>query len=319
MNDDARPGASPPAGTAGAADEGVHPSPEDLARLVGDAVTELEAHTLHAHLSRCGRCFALYAEMLRAEVGFRSGALARETSRAWLDLGREVAQPGAAVAARGEARAPARRRWLPLAAAAAIVVAGVVWMRAAPRRDGEIGSAPWIAPVRQAIAPEVPQGWSLAGGIAPGARDVHRSAPDDRGPGFRAALQRLEDLNGSPATRSEDAAYWYGVALVADRDLRAAEDHVFDSRQRYPRSRRLRVLEALVVYRSNQPERAAAVLRGLVAEDSADPTPQINLLHVLEESGGGAEAAALRSSLERRRTEGGPRPPRTGVPAGDSN
>ena len=70
-----------------------------------------------------------------------------------------------------------------------------------------------------------------------------------------------------------------------------------DARSRFPRSRRLENLEAVVAYRETRLPDAERILARLVREDPRDPVATFNRALLLRETGRDGEAALLEAAL----------------------
>lgn len=277
-----------------------HVSEQDLACLVEGTIGRQREQAVRAHVARCRRCLADYAEALR----YRACLLDRpEGIRASDDL----VSVGFRVTGKRTATALAARHWprqrpalvatLGLSAAAVAVLIFALLPGRPPPVTGLV-EADWAVLRSAAI------GVSAAEMVLPGIYNDrggegtgYRSAPAVDGPRLESVIAVLaRDLQAGRMTA--ESAYWLGVAYLATGRPQAARRTMRASLLRFPNDPRLTLLDAVIAYHESDFVHAEESLRCILATDPWDNSGLFNLGLLLTETGRTTEGRLL---LERAR------------------
>ena len=293
-----------------------HVSEQDLASLAeGSLVAEREP-VVRAHVARCRRCLAAYAEAARYRVFLLDRPEGVRASDAMIALGATVegreTEPGPEPSAppdpgrawvhppgpadRVRKVQPPRRRALAgalgLAAAGVAVLAFALLPRGSTRLPGlgdADGEALRSAAVRvsggEMMLPGVEH--DLGGELATGRSLMPSDSQQLESTISVLARQLHEDR------LTKEGAYWLGVAYLAAGRSDAARKTTDASRARFPGDARLATLDAVIAYHESDFARAEEGLRRALAASPQDALGLFNLGFLLCETGRTAEARPL--------------------------
>jgi len=262
-----------------------HINDEDLAALVEGNLEESRRAEARAHMARCRRCLAAYAEAVRFGARDFSGASLPPTSASVLRRAYAVAQDrGQRALGHGGRRA---LRWAgataSLAAAAAIVAIVV--------HQTDSGPGLHLNPAQSCILRVAVEHASLHEMIIPGGEGLsgggqrsHRDATPVREVNAESTAAAIAELAaaGEGNRLSPEEAVWLVASLAAAGRTTEARASLQRSRAAGLADPRLQHLEAVLAYLDGDLASAEALLRRLLAEQPDDPLVAFNLGYLLD-------------------------------------
>lgn len=255
-----------------------HPSPESIARLMDQEEDATADRDAAEHIVRCRRCYALYAEMVHAEIGARMDVDGAEVDEVLAARAMAIAGP------RPAPRAAPRSQgfgWGRVLALGFSVVGLVFLFVAAPWRGREESVPPELAvPVLEALVFALPPGWVLDGRIPESPQEVYRdgNGVDDLDP----IIEQLEARYRS-TRHSVELVELLVLACLADGNLESAEAFLRQARTEFPHEPRIELLQAAFLARRNRLPEAEKILLAW-SEKSRNATPFLVDLALLRQA-----------------------------------
>jgi hypothetical protein len=276
-----------------------------------DASPSAQGENAAAHVVRCRRCFALYAEMVRTEVESQVRNDDRTVPPSFLEAAFEIARsgpPGEIAATESVAGSPKSRSQrvvagAMLAAGLAGILVFATWR--ATSRSASPAPDPELVRVAESLANRaIPSGWTLDGSVPPAPGSVMRGN-DSSNRAIGEIEARLAEIYArSPRGSERVPELLVGVCLAGGND-RHAKAYLEDARPNYPSSRQLAILQAGLDYRHDDLDAAESTLRDLF-DRTHDPAAAADLALLLQARGDDAGARKLLQHLSAIRDDDDP-------------
>jgi|GEM_PF-3373343 len=289
----------------------LHLTDHQIAALADDVMPAAERTLLEEHLRTCRSCYDAYSDTLRYSVIWQTdpsivradpsvAAIAHETPLRTGRSPRHEMRPrrlddpshgpwSLPVTPRPRSRGRgwfAARRWAPVLAGFAVMIAAVAVLWHPLRRSAAPDQAVW-SPVRKAVeqasvggAIVIPGTEAVAATVSPAIRSGHAEPTT----AVRHALAELSRTYRNHQTAPE-VAQWLISGYLAVGQLENARIYAEDARRRYPGNTRFDVLSAIVAYRSNNMARAQRLLQLALHTNPRDGAALLNLGLVQYEQG----------------------------------
>ena len=264
--------------------EGAHLSEETLAVLAERGAQGLADERALQHLARCRSCLAAYADAVRYRT-------------AWL-AAPELFAPGGGSLPK-VAGVPTRRRVIPWAAAAAVLLVvgvGAPFLNRA-KSPAPPASGPIAALLERASATDLVYHGGERGAAAE-PRSYRAGGVENRA--ADSAIEELRQRYEANAARSLPDLYALAAAFTAAGRTDLAHDYVQEGRALAPEHPGFLLLAAVLANRERDPQRADQLMRQARALAPHDATLMLDHAILLAESGASAEAAALLRQVIRR-------------------
>ena len=241
-----------------------------------------------AHLARCPRCVAIYAEFARTRAHFLHDPEAEMPPADLIQRGMDIPVP--AVPSRAVISGRSRQWWLP--AAAVLATVALIWLWPTSSHQ-----PPAVPPDLQTRLSERMRSDSYGGLLY---EDSLLPLPSQMrglgGDSSEADLSVLLRSHRSAETPDAEVDYWLIAGLLATNRQRDADSYIRQSLDRFPDDARFLNLAAILAYKRSDLQLAEKELRAALEHDRS-ATLLLNLALVLTEAGRSAEAAALLSEF----------------------